>query len=95
MTLTDLSRCGMESPPGDSRLGEAMLYVAGRLADDPAGAWCGFKLNKVLWWADFESFRERGHSVTGAVYQKLKEGPAPVRLLPTRKRLLNSGAADG
>ena len=92
MTLTDLSRCGMESPPGDARLGEAMLYVAGRLADDPVGRGA-VKLNKILWWADFESFRERGHSVTGTVYQKLKEGPAPVRLLPTRKRLVESGAA--
>ena len=93
MTLTDISRHGMENPPGDGRLGEAMLYVAERLADDPAGRGA-VKLNKILWWADFESFRERGRSVTGAVYQKLNEGPAPVRLLPIRKRLLQSGAVE-
>ena len=93
MTLTDISRHGMETPPGDGRLGEAILYVAERLADDPAGQGA-VKLNKILWWADFESFRERGRSVTGAVYQKLAEGPAPVRLLPARKRLEMSGAAE-
>ena len=93
MALTDMSRHGMEAPPGDGRLGEAILYVAERLADDPAGRGA-VKLNKILWWADFESFRERGRSVTGAVYQKLAEGPAPVRLLPTRKKLLKSGAVE-
>ena len=83
----------METPPGDGRLGEAILYVAERLADDPAGRGA-VKLNKILWWADFESFRERGCSVTGAVYQKLAEGPAPVRLLPTRDKLVKSGAIE-
>ena len=93
MALTDLSRHGMESPPGDERLGEAIIYVAERLAGNPTGRGA-VKLNKILWWADFESFRERGRSVTGAVYQKLAEGPAPVRLPPTRKRLLKSGAVE-
>ena len=93
MILTDLSKHGMESPPSDGRLGEAMLYVAERLADDPAGRGA-VKLNKILWWADFESFRERGCSVTGAVYQKLAEGPAPVRLLPARDKLVESGAVE-
>ena len=77
MVLTDLSRHGMENcAPGDSRLGEAILYVAERLADDPAGRGA-VKLNKILWWADFESFRERGRSVTGAVYQKLERRTRP------------------
>ena len=93
MALTDLSMYGMEAPPGDERLAEAIVYVAGRLADDPM-ARGAVKLNKILWWADCESFRERGRSVTGAHYQKLDEGPAPVRLLPTRARLLRSGAVE-
>lgn len=83
----------MNTPPGDERLGEAIVYVVERMADDPGGQGA-VKLNKILWWADFESFRERHRSVTGAVYQKLKEGPAPVRLLPTRKKLLKSGAIE-
>ena len=83
----------MDTPPGDKRLGEAIVYIAERMADDPGGQGA-VKLNKILWWADFESFRERYRSVTGAVYQKLNEGPAPVRLLPTRNKLLRSGAVE-
>ena len=93
MALPNISRHGMDAPPGDDRLGEAIVYVAERIADDPGGQGA-VKLNKILWWADFESFRERHCSVTGAVYQKLNEGPAPVRLLPTRKKLLGSGAVE-
>ena len=93
MTLTDRSIYGMDAPPGDKRLEEAIVHVADRLADDPV-ARGAVKLNKILWWADFESFRERGRSVTGAVYQKLGEGPAPVRLLPARARLLRSRAIE-
>ena len=89
--LTNLSRHGMDSSPGDERLAEAIIYVAGRLDADP-GSRGAVKLNKILWWADFESFRERGRSVTGAVYQKLTEGPAPLRLVPVRKALEASGA---
>ena len=93
MTLSDLSKHGMEEPPGDERLAEAIVYVAGRLAEDPV-ARGAVKLTKILWWADFESFRERGRSVTGAVYQKIPEGPAPVRLVPAREKLLQSGAVE-
>lgn len=93
MTLPSISRHGMDTPPGDDRLSEAIVYVAERMADDPGGQGA-VKLNKILWWADFESFRERRRSVTGAVYQKLNEGPAPVRLLPTRERLLRAGAIE-
>lgn len=93
MMLHNISKHGMNTPPGDERLGEAIIYVAERMVDDPGGQGA-VKLNKILWWADFESFRERRRSVTGAVYQKLKEGPAPVRLVPTRKKLLTSGAVE-
>ena len=65
MALSSISRHGMDTPPGDDRLGEAIVYVAERMADDPGGQGA-VKLNKILWWADFESFRERGRSVTGA-----------------------------
>ncbi|WP_420621461.1 Panacea domain-containing protein [Candidatus Poriferisodalis sp.] len=91
--LTDVSRYGMDAPPGDERLQEAILYVARRLEDDPAGRGA-VKLNKILWWADFESFRERLRSVTGAMYQKLPEGPAPVRQVPAREALIEEGAVE-
>ncbi len=83
-TRQNLSNHGMPEPPGDEKLREALIYVANRLVDERRGRGA-VKLNKVLWWADFESYRCRGRSVTGAVYQKLPEGPAPRRLLPVRK----------
>lgn len=49
------------------------------------------KLNKIIWRADFESFTQRGQPVTGRLYQKLKQGPAPVEMLP----LLNELQAEG
>ena len=67
--------------------------MAQRLEQDPGGRGA-VKLNKVLWWADFESFRERLRSVTGAMYQKLSEGPAPVRLVPACEALIASGAVE-
>lgn len=91
--LTDRSRYGMAMPTSDERLREAMLYVAQALESDHGGRGA-VKLNKVLWWADFESFRERHRSVTGAMYQKLPEGPAPVRLRPARDALLADGDAE-
>ena len=66
-----------------------VLSVANGLENDPSGRGA-VKLNKVLWWADCESFRERGCSVTGSAYQRLSEGPAPVSLLPVRKQLEKS-----
>nr|HEV8011459.1 Panacea domain-containing protein [Bradyrhizobium sp.] len=49
------------------------------------------KLNKIIWRADFESFAQRGQPVTGRQYQRLKQGPAPVEMLP----VLNELQAEG
>ena len=66
-----------------------VLYVADRSRDDPYfGA---TKLNKILYYADFRAYRELGHSITGADYQKLPEGPAPRELMRARQQLLNEG----
>jgi hypothetical protein len=46
----------------------------------------------VLWWADFESYRERGRSVTGADYQRLGEGPAPVQFAAVREQMVGDGS---
>ena len=80
-------------PGSDVKLAEAMLYVSKRLeelGDRYRGA---VKLNKILWRADFESFRCSGRPVTGAQYQRLPEGPAPVRLRPIRDALEQDGEA--
>jgi Protein of unknown function (DUF4065) len=90
--FTDLGRkvtYRFELPGGQRRLKEASLYVMkrARLFD-----YFGLvKLNKTLWLADFSSYRERRYPVTGRLYQKLANGPAPVEMRP----LLNEMERDG
>lgn len=71
---------------------EMVLYIAGRLRDDRAGG--ATKLNKVLYFADFAHTRRHGRPISGAVYQKLPQGPAPRRLRPVRQLLVEEGEAD-
>jgi hypothetical protein len=79
-------------PYVEDKLAELILYVSARLAGDPSfGA---TKLNKVLFFTDFISYRENRVAVTGAVYQKLDYGPAPRRLLPVQQRLVADGDAE-
>jgi hypothetical protein len=76
----------------ERKFAEALLYVAGKLADDPAGG--AIKINKALFNADFAHMRAYGHPITGAEYQKLPYGPAPRRLLPVRTALVPLRDAD-
>lgn len=58
---------------------ELVLYLSLASADDE-----GFgmvKLNKLLFRADFESYRLLGHSITGEIYEKQEYGPV-ARSLP-------------
>ena len=76
-------------PGGQRRLREAVLYVSQKCEGAPYFG--KVKLNKVIWRADFESFAQRGQPVTGRQYQRLKQGPAPVEMLP----VLNALQAEG
>lgn len=79
------------SSPNEEKLGELILYVAERLQDDPTGG--ATKINKVLFFSEFFAVRARGAPITGVEYQKLRQGPAPRRLLPIRDQLLEDGSA--
>jgi len=71
---------------------ELILYVARKCARDD-----GFgktKLNKVLWWADFQAFARLGASITGAKYMRLPWGPVPTALLPVLDELVREGLVD-
>jgi hypothetical protein len=73
-----------------TKLKQAILYLSQLSENDPKfGA---VKLNKILYYADFRAYLELGHSVTGATYQHLEEGPAPRELLPARDELQSEGA---
>lgn len=67
-----------------------MLYAAEKSAsDDRFGA---TKLNKILFFSDFLFYGLAGSPITGATYQKLVNGPAPVQLKPTAREIENEGA---
>lgn len=70
---------------------EMMIYVASKSQDDERFG--SVKLNKILYYADFSAHMRLGHSISGAEYQHLPEGPAPRQLLPIRKELVETGAA--
>ncbi|MDE2837925.1 MAG: Panacea domain-containing protein [Chloroflexota bacterium] len=68
---------------------ELVVYVSRQCEDDPTfGA---VKLNKILYYADFAAFRSLHRPITGASYQKLREGPAPREFLEIRRELIDSG----
>ncbi len=70
---------------------ELMLYIADRSRDDP---WFGaVKLNKLLYFCDFEAFVWFHESITGATYARLSEGPAPRELMRERKAIIDEGLA--
>ena len=70
---------------------ELILHVARQSQDDPRfGA---TKLNKLLFYIDFGSYRMLGAPVTGATYQHLPAGPAPRQFLAERRYLVDSGDA--
>ena len=77
--------------PDEGKLAELLLVVAEELADDRFGG--ATKVNKVLFFAEFAHVRMTGRPITGAVFQKLRHGPAPRRLVPARERLLAQGDA--
>ena len=57
-----------------NRLKNIMLYVLNRCDD----VWCT-KMNKLLFYIDFISYRERGMAMTGLSYWAIDYGPVPER----------------
>jgi Antitoxin SocA-like, Panacea domain len=82
----------MEATYDEPKLIELLLCVAQRLEADRVGG--ATKLNKILFFADFAHVRRTGVPITGAVYQKLPQGPAPRRLKPIRDGLVARGEAE-
>ena len=57
-----------------SRLKNIMLYILDRCDE----VWCT-KMNKLLFYTDFMSYRERGMAMTGLSYRAIDFGPVPER----------------
>lgn len=73
----------------EARFRELILYISQKCADD--STFGSVKLNKILFFSDFLTYAEFGEPITGFVYQKLANGPAPKRLLPIRNDMIEKG----
>ena len=66
-----------------------ILYIAEQSRDDvKVGA---TKLNKILYFADFESYGLWGRAITGSTYVRLDRGPVPKEILPVLREMEDSG----
>lgn len=77
-------------PGHDDKFRELIVYISAKGQDDP---WFGrIKLNKILFYSDFRSFRRRGQPITGVAYRRLPQGPAPKNLVPVLNELHRDGS---
>jgi len=60
------------------KLRELIVYLARKSAGDPT--FCAAKVNRLLFFSDFEAYRRWGRAITGACYQKIKDAPVPCEL---------------
>jgi antitoxin SocA-like protein len=69
----------------DRKIKELILYLASKSEQDPR--FSATKLNKLLFYCDFASYRRWGRAITGHSYQKLQFGPAPKAMLPLLEQM--------
>ena len=74
-----LFRCGRGvsngfAPLSTERLKNLLLYILGKMGDT-----FQTKMNKVLFYIDFLSYRERGIAISGLAYNAIDFGPVPQR----------------
>lgn len=70
---------------------QLLLHIAERSVDDPAFG--KTKLNKILYYIDFNAFGLLGHSITGATYQHRPYGPVPKEISTVRAALIAQSRA--
>ena len=76
-------------PENEVKYRELVLYICQKCATDKKfGA---TKLNKILYFSDFLAYAELGEPITGFEYQRLKNGPAPRRLVPMNNQMTKKG----
>lgn len=62
------------APQSSERLKNLLLYILGKMGDT-----FQTKMNKVLFYIDFLSYRERGMAISGLSYNAIDFGPVPQR----------------
>jgi hypothetical protein len=88
LTSTDTQEQVMATPR--DKFKELILYVAQESEGD--STFGATKLNKILFFCDFLSYRAYGESITGQRYFKLPFGPAPRALVPVVNELVQEEA---
>jgi hypothetical protein len=86
--MTRIRETGMD----DRKMKELILYLAAKSEQDPR--FSSTKLNKLLFYCDFEAYRQLGRSITGHSYQKLPFGPAPKAMLPILSQMQRDGDCE-
>jgi hypothetical protein len=77
-------------PDFDAKRFDALvLFIAHETKDDPRFG--RTKLAKVLFYSDFDAYRDEGDSLTGATYIRMPRGPFPKELRGAELRLEHSG----
>jgi uncharacterized phage-associated protein len=77
--------------PDLAKLQELVLFIAEQTKDDPDFG--RTKLAKVLYYSDFEAYRQHGESLTGATYERREHGPFPRQLRTAEEALQRAGRA--
>ncbi|SRR6266436_5227220 len=80
---------GEDSEQSRERLSELILYIAEKSRHDIK--FSATKLNKILFYSDFVSFKTYGQPITGAQYMRLEYGPVPTHLKPIRQEMEERG----
>ena len=70
---------------------ELTIHAATLMSDDRTASI--IRINKVLFYADFASYRQHGEPITGACYRKYSEGPAPDYMKDCIQTLEDTGRA--
>lgn len=87
--MRDVTKSAIDYDEG--KLIELILYVAAKCDLDPDfGA---VKLNKILFYSDFEAYEKLGKPITGVEYRNYPNGPAPAPMKVLKHRLEESGDA--
>ena len=81
----------MESQFNNKKFQELVLYIAGCSEND--ARFGSTKLNKLLYYVDFGSYRLLGSPVTGATYRHLPAGPVPVEIVNAKRTLVDAQRA--
>ena len=72
----------------EKRLAELILYICQQLADDPYFGQT--KLNKVLFFADFDAYGKWGKTLSGGEYQHIQQGPCVRRMKPVQEAMIEA-----